>query len=232
MPANVKCFNNSVPLLEELLRNPGAKKYIYILPPPLDQILHVFFLTTAQTTPPLSLVSDSCFSVSPCWLFVGVWVAPTLSARTFTMPSGQSGRTLWNVPKLSNRFQVLRATGQPPTITPLCVSCVIGLPAQQSKHRHFSSKRERAELTKWMPVFVYCKIFLIIRYLLLLLVHSEPGASSLTGQSHMWLKLRHNLHLSTARVPPCFIPPPPPGSSVKRAPEKQGDGPGRFPSPH
>lgn len=125
------------------------------------------------------------------------------------MPSGQSGRTLWNVPKLSNRFQVLRATGQPPTITPLCVSCVIGLPAQQSKHRHFSSKRERAELTKWMPVFVYCKIFLIIGYLLLLLVHSEPGASSLTGQSHMWLKLRHNLHLSTARVPPCFIPPPP-----------------------
>lgn len=77
-------------------------------------------------------MSDSSFSVSPCWLFVSIRVAKTLSVRTFTMPSGQSGRTLWNVPKLSNRFQVLRATSQPPTITTLCVSCVIGLPAQQS----------------------------------------------------------------------------------------------------
>lgn len=34
------------------------------------------------------------------------------------MPSGQSGRTLWNVPKLSNRFQVLQATRQPPHYHP------------------------------------------------------------------------------------------------------------------
>ncbi len=106
---------------------------------------------------------DYSFNVSPCWLFVGVWVAPTLSARTFTMPSGQSGRTLWNVPKLSNRFQVLRATGQPPTITPLCVSCVIGLPAQQSKCRHFSSKRERAELWNGYPSSFTVKSLLVFR---------------------------------------------------------------------
>lgn len=114
---------------------------------------------------------DSSFSVSPCWLFVGVWVAPTLSVRTFTMPSGQSGRTLWNVPKLSNRFQVLRATGQPPTITPLCVSCVIGLPAQQSKLRHFSSKRERAELRNGYPSLLTVKsllVFTMVSYLLFL----------------------------------------------------------------
>lgn len=34
------------------------------------------------------------------------------------VPSGQSGRTLWNVPKLSNRFQVLQATRQPPHYHP------------------------------------------------------------------------------------------------------------------
>lgn len=85
------------------------------------------------------------------------------------MPSGQSGRTLWNVPKLSNRFQVLRATGQPPTITPLCVSCVIGLPARQSKHHHFSSKRERAELGNGYSSFTvkslldFYKCYLLLR---------------------------------------------------------------------
>lgn len=98
------------------------------------------------------------------------------------MPSGQSGRTLWNVPKLSNRFQVLRATGQPPAITPLCVSCVIGLPAQQSKHHHFSSERERAELRNGYPLLFIVKsllAFTVVSYLLFL-IHSEPGASPRT----------------------------------------------------
>lgn len=97
------------------------------------------------------------------------------------MPSGQSGRTLWNVPKLSNRFQVLRATGQPPAITPLCVSCVIGLPAQQSKHRHFSSKRERAEPRNGYPLLFTVKsvlFFEFVTYSLFLLAHLKPRASS------------------------------------------------------
>lgn len=99
------------------------------------------------------------------------------------MPSGQSGRTLWNVPKLSNRFQVLRAIGQPPTITPLCVSCVIGLPAQQSKHRHFSSKRERAELRNGYPLLFTVKSLLVftkVQLFAVSLLHFKPGASPLT----------------------------------------------------
>lgn len=75
---------------------------------------YIFFLYIHST-----VLDRTCCRVSVSRLFVA-WA---LSVRTFTMPSGQHGRTLWNVPKLSNRFQVLRATGQPPTITPLCVLC-------------------------------------------------------------------------------------------------------------
>lgn len=78
--------------------------------------------------------------------------ASSLPARTFTMPSGQSGRTLWNVPTLSNRFQVLWATGQPPHQHPILR--VLCDRTQQSKHPPFSSKEERGQrATKWIPVF-------------------------------------------------------------------------------
>lgn len=142
------------------------------------------------------------------------------------MPSGQSGRTLWNVPKLSNRFQVLRATGQPPAITPLCVSCVIGLPAQHSKHRHFSSKGEEGRATKWIPVVVYCK--------------NSLWASQWKFQFllHIWWKLQGcNLHLfHSAQLKFLLVFPPAPREPTPRlerqhAPENRGDGLGRFQPP-
>lgn len=130
------------------------------------QWIHVFFLVTIQRTPPFSVSSDvMLFHIRLqlcCFTLLAVCRLLSLSVRTFTMPSGQSGRTLWNVPKLSNRFQVLRATGQPPTITPFCVSCVIGLPAQQPKHRHFSSTRERTELRNGYPYLFTVKSLLIL----------------------------------------------------------------------
>lgn len=148
-------------------------------------------------------ISDSSFSVSPCWLFVGVWAAPTLSARTFTMPSGQSGRTLWNVPKPSNRFQVLRATSQPPTITTLCV---IGLPTPYA----ISPLKERGQSYEIDANCLLQNPFLcfhssVIIYLLVTL----------------WLVAsRHSVYvftvpqLSTDKVPPCFQEYRPPGSSI------------------
>lgn len=98
------------------------------------------------------------------------------------MPSGQSGRTLWNVPKPSNRFQVLRATGQPPTITPLCVSCAIGLPVQQSKHRHFSSKRERARFqnASLLTAKIFAYVYNIHLSFALFQIHTESRPSPLT----------------------------------------------------
>lgn len=115
---------------------------------------------------PRSSISDSSFSVSPCWLFVSFWVAKTLSVRTFTMPFGQSGRTLWNVPKLSNRFQVLRATSQPPTITILCVSCVIGLPAQQYAISPLKARGQNLGI-RYASLFTvkYLLIFTIVSYI-------------------------------------------------------------------
>lgn len=117
-----------------------------------------------------SFISDSSFSVSLYWLFVGV--ALTLFMRTFTMPSGQSGRTLWNVPKLSNRFQVLRATGQPPTITPLCVSCVIGLNSQSTAISPLKERGQRYEMDTGFTVKALMHVFTIVRfYFYLHLVH-------------------------------------------------------------
>lgn len=150
--------------------------------------IRVFFLVTKLATPSFAVSSDvMLFHIRlqlNCFTLLAVCRLLSLSVRTFTMPSGQSGRTLWNVPKLSNRFQVLRATGQPPTITPLCVSCVIGLPAQQSKHRHFSSTRERTELWNGYPSLFTVKIFACLYnrqfFFTLSLFHCEPYPSPLT----------------------------------------------------
>lgn len=84
----------------------------------------------------------------------GIWVMPRHSVRTFTMPSGQSGRTLWNVPKLSNRFQVLQATGQPPAISPLCVLCDKS-PCSTVKAPPFLLKERGQRNAKWIPTIVY-----------------------------------------------------------------------------
>lgn len=65
------------------------------------------------------------------------------------MPRGQSGRTPWNVPKLSNRFQVLRATSQPPhrfpTIPSSCVSSVARFSAAISP----PTKNEGKRAVRW-----------------------------------------------------------------------------------
>lgn len=83
----------------------------------------------------------------------------SLSLRSVTMPFGQSGRTLWNVPKLSNRFQVLRATSQAPTTTPLCVWCDRTL-CSTVKAPPFLLWKTKGRETKWVPPFVYC-LFLL-----------------------------------------------------------------------
>lgn len=86
------------------------------------------------------------------------------------MPSGQSGRTLWNVPKLSNRFQVLRATGQPPTITPLCVSCVIGLNSQSTAISPLKERGQRYEMDTGFTVFTIVRFYFYLHLVHLLLI--------------------------------------------------------------
>lgn len=133
----------------------------------------------------------------------------SLPARTFTMPSGQSGRTLWNVPTLSNRFQVLWATGQPPHQHPILR--VLCDRTQQSKHPPFSSKEERGQrATKWIPVFK---------------VQTERVQARKCGKKINTLCIFTILQLSRAQLLSCFLPelkntpPPSPSLERQRAPE-------------